>query len=82
MLGALITKNAPMKIEVLLSRAALVGVVAVVAGIVFGAFILELFAATVATLVLLTVVSDYAPRLRHARVPVTRRRAERMPLAA
>ncbi|MDP3071154.1 MAG: hypothetical protein Q8N18_12765 [Opitutaceae bacterium] len=70
-----------MKIELLLSRAALVGVIALIGAIVLGIFVLELFAAWVATVVLLTVVSDYQPRLRHAPVPVTRRRTERMPLA-
>ncbi|MBL9185968.1 MAG: hypothetical protein JNK23_00680 [Opitutaceae bacterium] len=70
-----------MKIEVFLSRAAIVGVIALVAGVVLGTLIFELFATCVVTLLLLTAVSDYRPRLPHAPVPVTRRRTERMPLA-
>ncbi|MBL9200677.1 MAG: hypothetical protein JNL39_09235 [Opitutaceae bacterium] len=70
-----------MKLQSFLARAALVAVAATLAGFVLGAFILELFAAAVATLVLLTVVSEYAPRPRVASLALARR-AERMPLAA
>lgn len=70
-----------MKLQSFLARAALVGVAATVASIVLGTLILEVFAASVATLVLLTVVAEYAPRPRLA-VRALARRAERMPLAA
>ena len=74
-----------MKLEVLLSRLALPVAIATVAGVALGALAFEFFAAYVATLLLLTVVGDYArhPQLVPLTVTATgRRRAERMPLAA
>ncbi len=72
-----------MKLESFLSRAALLGVIAVVAGVATGALAFEFFAACVTTLLLLTAVGDYARPSRpiHARVAI-RRSPERMPLAA
>lgn len=71
-----------MKLELFLSRAALVGVVAAIAGVASGALAFEALAACVAPLLLLTATGDYARPPRPLPVRTAARRAERMPLAA
>ncbi len=70
-----------MKLTVILSRIAALGVIATAAGLAFNALALALFAAAASTFVLLIASSDYAPRdyagARRALV-----RPEAMPLAA
>jgi hypothetical protein len=71
-----------MKIELVLSRTALPTAIAAFATAALGALAFDAFTAFVATLMLLTVIRDYArpPRALTAGTPA--RRAERMPLAA
>ncbi len=70
-----------MKFIVLLSRLAVLGVIAAAIGLAFNALAIALFAATASAFVLLIASNDYAPReYAGARRLVNRREA--MPLAA
>lgn len=70
-----------MKLIVILSRIATLGVIATAAGLAFNVLALALFAAAASTFVLLIASSDYAPRNYAGSLrPVARREA--MPLAA
>jgi hypothetical protein len=77
-----VNQSKNMKLQLLLSRVALLGAIATVAGAALGALALETFAAYVATLVLLTAAGDYARPPRPLAVRVAATRTERMPLAA
>ena len=74
-----------MKMEFLLSRVALIAVLAVVVGLVLNALALTLFAGLVSSLVLLIATGDYARGADYAAAlapaPATARRREALPLA-
>lgn len=70
-----------MKLIIVLSRIATLGVIATAAGLAFNVLALALFAAAASIFVLLIASSDYAPRHYAGSLrPVARREA--MPLAA
>ena len=72
-----------MKLEFFLSRVALIGALAIIAGLALDAFVLVLFAGFASALVLLVATGDYRHRRGYASALTTvpARRREALPLA-